>query len=140
MAGRVPPTPKPIVARAVQALHDGLIARSWTGLFVSRQRPSTRTGFTTLPHSWIRVTRSGGGTENVVTDKPQLLVECWNDEGRIEELSNEAVAVLAAIAGERNEVAFVREVDITNGPVEMPDPLVTSHDRMQFTAELNVRN
>lgn len=125
---------------AVQALAAGLPDADWINVNVSSKRPDDIPGVNELPHAFIRVTRSGGGMLNRVTDRASLLVECWHDGGRSEALANAAIGVLARAAGQRQRHAgaFLRGMDNVFGPTDFPDPLTPDHDRSQFTADLLV--
>lgn len=127
--------PKPSVACAIAALTDGLPEVDYDDVYVSSKKPGPRTGHTILPDRFIRVTRAGGGMINLVTDNARLLVECWSSADDAEKFANAARAVIAASAGGRYADGFIRGVntDLDDGPVDFPDPLVTSHDRQQFT-------
>lgn len=133
--------PKSSIAFAVQALAVGMgdADAEWTGIYVADRKPDTTSG-ASLPSAFIRVTRSSGGMLNRVTDRATLLVECWHDSARGEELALAAIAVLTRAAGQRQRFAgaFVRGIDNIQGPTDFPDPLTPSHDRFQFTADLLV--
>lgn len=132
--------PKPAVAIAISVLNAGLAGAGFEGVFVGSRTPGPRTGHTSLPKRFVRVTRTGGGMLNRVTDNARLLIECWSDDGvDAEALANAARAVLVASHGAKTSMGFVRggsEVD--NGPVDYPDPLIESHERYQFQVSLLV--
>lgn len=132
---------KPSVGAAVQVLKTNLAVNepTFTGTTISSKRPSTDAG-QPLPDHYIRVTRSGGGMLNRVTDRSTLLVECYSAVGKGEQLALSAIATLEAAAGQRQRHAgaFLRALDNVFGPTEFPDPLTPSHDRYQFTCDLLV--
>lgn len=132
--------PKPAVAVAISVLTDGLPGAGFSGVFVGSKIPGPRTGQTTLPKRFVRVTRSGGGMLNRVTDNARLLIECWSDDGvDAEALANAARAVLVASHGTKTSFGFVRGGGaVDDGPVDYPDPLVESHERYQFQVSLLV--
>lgn len=127
--------PKPSVAAVIAVLIDQLPDQGYGDAYVSSKKPGPRTGHTSLPSRFIRVTRAGGGMINLVTDNARILVECWSDSDDAEKFANAARAVITASAGGRYAGGFIRGVDneYDDGPVDFPDPLVTSHDRQQFT-------
>lgn len=133
--------PKPAVAACIAFLADALPDHDFDGVFVSSKTPGPATGHASLPRRYIRVTRSGGGMVNTVTDNARLLVECYSDDSAdAEVLANVARGALRASAGRRVAGAFIRgvDVDVDDGPTDYPDPLVPSHDRYQFQVALMV--
>jgi hypothetical protein len=132
--------PKPAVALAISVLKAGLSTAGFSGVFVGTRTPGPRTGHTALPKRFVRVTRTGGGMLNRVTDNARLLIECWSDDGvDAEALANAARAVLVASRGTKTAYGFVRGTgEVDDGPVDYPDPLVESHERYQFQVSLHV--
>lgn len=130
---------KPSVGATVQALKAGLADTAFAGTFASSKRPDTSAG-QSLPDRFIRVTRTGGGMLNLVTDRAALLVECYTALGDGERLANTGIGVLARAAGQQTRYAgaFIRGIGAIYGPTDFPDPLVPSHDRYQFTCDLYV--
>jgi hypothetical protein len=126
--------PKPAVAVVIALLSQRLSALNLS-TFVSSKTPSPATGHEVLPSRFIRVTRTGGGMSNPVTDSARLLIECWSDDSAsAEQLANTARAIIRAGVGQRVAGGFIRGVDtaVDDGPTDYPDPLVQSHDRYQF--------
>jgi hypothetical protein len=86
---------------------------------------------------FVRVSRSGGGQELIVTDTCRLLVECWADSAAsAETLVNDCRAALRNTTGQTVDGAFLRGFDNEAGPVELPDPGVPDRQRWQFQGDL----
>lgn len=92
------------------------------------------------PQSFVQVTRTGGAAQNLVQERPVVLVECWAPK------STDAWALAAqawtALQGrdpiEHGGVELSPASDTSiSAPVNYPDPS-TSSARYQFTAELIV--
>jgi hypothetical protein len=88
--------------------------------------------------SFIRLSRVGGGMENMVTDGANLLVECFAPDGvQAETLANHARALFAASVTGVFAGAYIRWWEETSGPVDFHDP-DTEWSRYQFTGRLSV--
>lgn len=134
--------PKPALAAAISLLKDGLAVMGWPSVFVGNSKPGPDQGFSTYPDRFVKVTRSGGGMNNMVTDRALLLTECWAvDSTEAESLSNACRALYraAALRSLRYAGAFVRGWDEAgDGPIDFPDPSLASHSRWQFLGGLLV--
>lgn len=131
--------PKPALAAGIAILTEELPGNGFPGVFVSNKRPGPEDGFQTYPPVFVRLTRTGGGMINMVTDRATLLVECYADDSEVAELfANVCSATLARRYGHRRFAgAHIRGYS-GDGPTEFPDPLVPTHDRWQFLGELLV--
>lgn len=100
---------------------------------VSTEVPATR------PAEFVKVSLTGGGDPNVVTELAQLTFECWaKDSVRASEMCRTVKALVRAMAGQIVNGVFVRSVRTVGAPVSFPDP-ATDLPRYQYTAELNCR-
>ena len=104
------------------------------GVPVSTRVPNPR------PASFVRVQRTGGAEQNLVQERPVVLVECW----AATDAAAWALASTAwgALQGRGDKTSgSVEFTPSTTGalssPVNYPDPS-TSSARYQFTAELIV--
>lgn len=93
----------------------------------------------TMPASMVRVSLTGGTRRDVVTDRPQLTVECWSgnsvDAGGLARLVH---ALMHSVSGETVAGLWVRAVDEVGGVQSLPDP-DTNKPRYQFTVRWHVR-
>lgn len=89
------------------------------------------------PASFVRVQRTGGAEQNLVQERPVVLVECW----AATDTAAWALAVKAWGAIQGREPVEHNGVELSpvslSSPVNYPDPS-TSSARYQFTAELLV--
>lgn len=100
---------------------------------VSTEVPSER------PDELVKVSLTGGGDPNIVTERAQLTFECWAaDSVRASEICRTVKALVRAMAGQTVNGVFVRSVGTVGAPVSFPDP-ETELPRYQYTAELNCR-
>lgn len=100
---------------------------------VSTEVPSDR------PAELVKVSLTGGGDPNIVTERAQLTFECWaEDSVRASEICRTVKALVKAMAGQIVNGVFVRSVRTVGAPVSFPDP-ETDLPRYQYTAELNCR-
>lgn len=100
---------------------------------VSTRVPATR------PPSYVRVVRTGGGRESLVTDRAQLTVEAWAPtELEAAQLAELARAQLFATAGELIGDTWVNRVGEVGGPAYSPDP-ASETPRYVFTVLLITR-
>lgn len=93
----------------------------------------------------VIVSRAGGRRPNLVTDQARILIEVWvriNDTETTvqiaEDTTSQAMAALENAQGTTVEGAFVRGFDNIEGPVDFPDPDVSSLERWQFQGDLLV--
>ena len=85
------PTPKPAVLTAITILSDAFGEYA----FVSAKLPGRE-----RPDRFVRVTRVGGGQDNIATDTARLLIECYaKDVGQVEAMCNTARAALRNSGG-----------------------------------------
>lgn len=134
--------PKPALSVAIELLRQGLPVLDFDDVFISSSKPGSDQGYDTYPDRFIKVTRTGGGMNNKVTDRALLLTECWSvDSTEAESLANACRALYnaAALRSQRFAGAYVRGWDEAgDGPVDFPDPTIASHDRWQFLGGLLV--
>ena len=91
------------------------------------------------PDKSVRVSRTGGPRLNVVTDAPQILVECWADnETDACDLARYAHAYMWALPQTDVGGVWVRGVSELGGVQNFPDPDSDS-PRYQFVMVLDVR-
>jgi hypothetical protein len=103
------------------------------GVEVSTNVPSDR------PAEFVKVSLTGGGDPNMVTERAQLTFECWAaDSVRASEICRMVKALVRAMEGQTVDGVFVRSVRTVGAPVSFPDP-ATDLPRYQYTAELNCR-
>lgn len=134
--------PRPALAAAIQILVEGLPVLGFSDVFISSSKPGSDQGYDTYPSRFVKVTRTGGGMNNLVTDRALLLTECWSvDSTEAENLANACRALYSASAlrSQRFAGATIRGWDDAgDGPVDFPDPTIASHDRWQFLGGLLV--
>ncbi|WP_094359911.1 DUF3168 domain-containing protein [Mycobacterium marinum] len=124
------PTPKAALKAAESALStDAALA----GVAVGTKIPNTR------PSTFVRVGRAGGYRPNIVTDVMRVLVEVWAPTvAQAETICNQCIAALQNAQGTRSAGAFIRAFDNIEGPIDLPEPDVSSSERWQFTGDLYV--
>lgn len=91
------------------------------------------------PPRLVRVSRTGGRRQDLVTDAAQLTFECW--DATAPDASDFCRLVYALVwAMQQSYVggAWVRSVTEVGGPVFFPDP-ETDLPRYQFTASVDMR-
>lgn len=82
---------------------------------------------------FVKVTRTGGYSANIVTDNAQLTFECWHpSESSASALCQLTRAVVEAMDGELVGTVWVRGVYEIGGPANFPDP-ESAVPRYQFT-------
>ena len=129
------PTPKPAVLTAITVLAEAFGDYA----FVSAKLPGR-----SRPERFVRVTRMGGGLENIATDSARILVECYaQDVGQVEAMCNTARAALRNAGGTTVTTTegdvFVRSWDNEQGPTDFPNPEVIDYDRWQLFGQLMVK-
>lgn len=93
----------------------------------------------TMPASMVRVSLTGGTRENVVTDRPQLTVECWAaDTVTASDLARSCHGLMHSAAGFTVGTIWVRRVEDVGGVAFFPDP-DTAKPRYQFSVRWYVR-
>ena len=94
---------------------------------------------TTMPDSMVRVSLTGGTRENIVTDRPQLTVECWaGSTVTASSLARSCHGLMHSAAGFTVGDVWVRRVEDVGGVQFFPDP-DTAKPRYQFTVRWHVR-
>lgn len=129
------PTPKPAVLTAITILADAFEDNA----FVSAKMPPRA-----LPDAFVKVSRVGGGLDNIATDGARILVECFaRDIGVLEGMCNTARAALRNAGGTSVTTTagdvFVRAWENEQGPTDFPHPDLLEHDRWQFTGDLLIK-
>jgi len=100
------------------------------GTRVPTPRPST---------SFVRVLRTGGPRDTVVTDAAQLTIEAWApDEGSACDLSQMCRALLQYAVGEVVNGSTICGYEEFTGPQNLPDP-TSAMPRYSFTIRWRVR-
>lgn len=93
------------------------------------------------PTHFIRVTATGGGQRDLVTDTPTVVLDAFSvDEQHARDLAALAVAVLAR-AGRVGTLGGVPcyEVRVGGLPANLPHPTVTTHFRFTATVSAALR-
>lgn len=99
----------------------------------------------TLPDSFIYIHRTGGPRRDMVTDNPQLTIECY---GRSKQSPDESLAfrvaqfvrsIMNALEGNLLGGNQVDNVNEFSGAYNDPDPLAPTHSRFTATYQLAVR-
>jgi hypothetical protein len=99
---------------------DLVTALSSLSVPVSTKVPNPR------PASFIRVTRAGGGRQNIIQERPLLIVECWaGGDVSAFELAQQAWSTLDDLYGLGADLS---------SPVWFPD-VESGSPRYQFTAQ-----
>lgn len=125
------PTPKPALLTAITVLSDAFGEYA----FVSAKMPPH-----VRPDRFVKLTRVGGGQDQIVTDVARILVECFaKDVGQVEAMCNTARAALRNAAGTTVGEAFVRGWDNESGPNDYPHPDLLEYERWQFTGDLAIK-
>jgi hypothetical protein len=129
------PTPKPALLAAVTVLAEAFGEYA----FVSAKLPAYN-----RPDRFVKVSRVGGGMDNIATDAARILVECYaKDVGQVEAMCNTARAALSNASGTTviadGQRMFVRCWDETSGPADYLNPEIVEFERWQFTGELLVK-
>jgi hypothetical protein len=122
------PTPKPALLTAITILD----AAFGEYAFVSAKLPGK-----VRPDRFIRVTRVGGGLDNIASDAARILIECFaKNVGQCEAMCNTARTALRNAAGTNvattEGAVFVRSWGREDGPVDFPHPEILDYDRWQL--------
>lgn len=130
------PTAKPAVLTAITILSEAF----GTYAFVSAKMPS-RSAF---PERFVRVSRVGGGQDQITTDTARILVECFaKDVGQVENMCNTARAALRNSGGTTvtttSGAVFVRGWDNESGPTDFPHPDLIDFERWQLNGDLAIK-
>lgn len=129
------PTPKPALLAAITVLDEAFGAYA----HVSARLPGNN-----RPDRFVKVTRVGGGLENIASDSARILVECFaKDVGQCEAMCNTARTALRNSAGTNvttNEGdVFIRSWSNEAGPTDFPHPEILDYDRWQVYGHLLVK-
>ncbi len=129
------PTPKPAVLAAISILSEAFGAYA----FVSAKLPGNQ-----RPDRFVRVTRVGGGQDDITTDVARILVECFaKDVGQVEAMCNTVRSAFRNAAGTpittTSGDAFVRAWDNETGPTDYPHPEILDYERWQLTGDLAIK-
>lgn len=129
------PTPKPAVLAAITVLTDGFGDYA----FVSAKLPKN-----SRPERFVRVSRVGGGMDNIATDRARILVECFaKDVAQVEAMCATARTALRNSGGTSvtadEETIFIRSWGNESGPTDFPHPDILDYDRWQLMGDLTVK-
>jgi len=129
------PTPKPAVLTAITILAEAFDDYA----VVSAKLPGK-----IRPDRFVRVTRVGGGLDNIASDSARILVECYaKDVGQVETMCNTARTALRNAAGTTvtadSVSAFVRGWDNESGPMDYQQPDLLEYERWQLTGDLAIK-
>lgn len=102
---------------------------------------TTATKPATFPAEFVHVTRTGGPSDTVVIDRPQITLETYAKRGsRAVEIAQMARALVAAAAREGAMAGVtVYALNEFSGLYLDPDPNAPSHTRYSATFQLAVR-
>ena len=130
------PTPKPAVLTAITILS----AAFGSYAFVSAKLPRNQ-----RPDRFVRVTRAGGGLQNIASDGARLLIECYaKDVGQVEAMCNTARTALRNAGGTTVTTTegdvFVRGWMNEDGPTDFANPEILDHERWQLHGLLIVKS
>lgn len=130
------PTPKPALLTAITVLSDAFGEYA----FVSAAMPPH-----TRPDRFVKVSRVGGGQDNIATDTARILVECFaKNIGEVEAMSNTARAALRNSGGTTvtttSGSVSVRAWENEQGPTDYPHPEILDYFRWQLTGDLLVKS
>lgn len=83
------------------------------------------------PDVFVTVRRGGGPKRDIVTDLPQINVECWSTAGEFAagRLAETVRALIVAMRGRNVGGVGVYEVREFSGPAPLPDPENSGHPR-----------
>ncbi len=128
-------TPKPAVLTAITILAEAFGEYA----FVSAKMPARQ-----RPERFVKVSRVGGGLDNIATDGARILVVCFaQDVGQLEAMCNTARTALRNAGGTTVTTTsgdvFIRGWDNEQGPTDFPHPDLLEWDRWQFTGDLLVK-
>lgn len=129
------PTPKPALLTAITILSNAFDGFA----FVSAKLPPH-----TRPDRFIKVSRVGGGQDNIATDTARILIECFaKDVGEVESMCNTARAALRNAGGTTVTTTAgpvsVRAWDNESGPTDYPHPDLLEFERWQLTGDLAIK-
>lgn len=101
------------------------------GVPVGRRKPTQGGRYVTLA-------RTGGVRATLVSDAPQLTIDCWaKTPEEAEELAQQARAVLHGLVGSVVDGVPVYRVDELGGPTDLPHP--SGSPRYTFTVAVHLR-
>lgn len=129
------PTPKPALLTAITILDE--VFGSYA--FVSAKLPPH-----SRPDRFVKVSRVGGGQENIATDVARILVECFaKDVGEVEAMCNTVRAALRNAGGTTvtttSGPVSVRAWGNEQGPTDYPHPDLLDYERWQITGDLALK-
>jgi hypothetical protein len=128
------PTAKPAVLTAITVLDEAFGEYA----FVSAKMPIHN-----RPDRFVRVSRVGGGQENIATDVARILVECFaKDVGEVEAMCNTVRAALRNAAG-TTVTTTMGGVSVRHwgneSVADYPHPDLLEYERWQVTGELSIK-
>ena len=131
--------PADVESAALAELSAKLGVHGWPGLTAANGRVGTKlpTGLT-KPESFVRLYTVGGGSRDLVSDSPTLVVEGWHSkEQGARDLCAMSVALIES-AGRAGSLGGVTcyGVAVASLPANLPYPSMP--DRFRFTATLSV--
>ena len=129
------PTPKPAVLTAITILSEAFGDYA----FVSAKMPPNN-----RPDRFVRVSRVGGGLDNIATDTARILVECFaRDIGQAESMVATAATALRNAGGTTVTTTqgdvFVRRFDNETITTDFPHPDLLEFDRSQLSGDLMIK-
>lgn len=128
------PTGKPAVLTAITILSEAFGEYA----FVSAKLPAH-----SRPDRFVKVSRVGGGQQQIPTDNARILVECFaKDVGQVESMCNTARAALRNSGGTTVTTTsgdvFVRGWD-NETVADYPHPDLIDFERWQLTGDLAIK-
>lgn len=100
---------------------------------VSTEIPNPR------PSKFIRLIRTGGPRQGLVTDQPQVTFECWADRSTAASaLAGELRPHVFALGGRRIDGHVIRRVQEFSGPANLPDK-TSGQSRYTWSVRIDLR-
>lgn len=98
-------------------LLDNLAGFGYTGLKITNEIPRGRAG--TPDQRFVRILLRGGSRISLITDEPQVVVECWAEN---DDVAEDMAAICAGLIYEMpQEITGVIYTEITQRPNRFPD-------------------
>jgi hypothetical protein len=129
------PIAKPAVLTAITILDEAFDQYA----FVSAKYPGSN-----RPERFVKVSRTGGGLDNIATDTARLLVECFaRDIGQAESMAATAASALRNAGGTTVVTTqgpiFVRRFDNDSFVSDFGHPEILDYERSLLTGDLMVK-
>jgi hypothetical protein len=114
-------------------LLDNLAGFGYSSIEVTNEVPKGRAGST--DKQFIRILLRGGSRISLITDEPQVVVECWgNDDDTAEDMAAICAGLIIEMPHEVEGVIFT---EITQRPTRFPDG-ESQQSRYTLTARFRI--